>query len=40
VVLDLCEISSRAQLDHDATTAEHFQRAIRRPYMAHCGLPA
>lgn len=34
-IRDLCEIESRAQLDHDAVAAERFQGLIRGPYMKH-----
>lgn len=32
IVRDLCEIESRADLDHDAYAAERFNRLIRGPY--------
>lgn len=33
-ILVLCEIGSRAELDHDAEAAAKFNRIIRAPYMA------
>lgn len=36
----ICEVDSRAELDHQPDAAERFQRLIRRPYMQHCGLAA
>lgn len=35
IVRDLCEIESRADLDHDAYAAERFNRLIRGPYSKH-----
>ena len=34
-VVEICEIESRAELDHDPIAAEKFHRLIRGPYQKH-----
>jgi len=37
-VRDICGITSRAELDHNATAAGLFHTAIRRPFLAWSGI--
>lgn len=37
LILDLCQIGSRRELDTVPTAAERFQREFRHPYMNHTG---
>lgn len=37
VLRKICNVSSRAELDHDAVAAHTFDTVIRRPYMHHLG---
>lgn len=35
-VRDICEVASRAELDHNAAAAERFHDRIRKPWQAFC----
>lgn len=37
-VRDICEITTRAQLDHDAKAAALFHEAVRKPFVKWSGI--